>query len=120
MSELIDELTADLATAMQSFVDEIADETRERVSVPVQVITGPRGGRRVIRSRPGEPPRKDTGALQDSVSVNVAETTENVDGYVHVGVHYSEPLQTKMRRLILDDRADEFADRFTDQMADAV
>jgi hypothetical protein len=53
---LIDDLRERAGTAFDEFGREVLDALRESVSVPVQYA-----GSRVIRSAPGEPPRRETG-----------------------------------------------------------
>lgn len=46
---------------------DMVNDMREMISVPVEYIAGPRGGIIVIRSNPGEPPRRETGDLWASI-----------------------------------------------------
>ena len=54
---------------MQRLADEMDVELQAKISVPVGITRGPRGGIIKIRSRPGEPPRRDKGFLRTNTEV---------------------------------------------------
>jgi hypothetical protein len=66
-ADLFDEIRTDCFQAMERVGEAVRDEWQSRVSVPVEYVAGPRGGVVVVRSLPGEPPRKETGELHDSI-----------------------------------------------------
>lgn len=55
-------LAGRMRPAVESVASEIAADIRERINVPVG-----RSGGRIIRSKPGEPPRREYGDLYKSV-----------------------------------------------------
>jgi hypothetical protein len=77
-------LTAQVKATMDAALRDTADDMRRIISVPVV-----RSGGKVIRSKPGEPPRKDTGKLLASVQ-SVVESLEKdkVRGSVSTNVFY--------------------------------
>jgi len=54
-----------IETEMETLGQAIADDLRQLISVPVG---RDERGRVTVRSKPGEPPRKDTGRLYESVT----------------------------------------------------
>lgn len=116
---LFDDIAADIAQASRDIAGQIEAETKERISVPVEIVTGPRGGRRVIRSKRGEPPRKETGKLQAEVSSEVIETADEIAGSVIVPTHYAAPLENNLNRPILTDKADQHENRIVDSITRA-
>lgn len=85
----------------------------EMTSVPVQIVPGPRGGKRIVRSAPGEPPRLETGDLNagfdsrvtaDSKAGLVTLTVENpveYSGFLENGTQNVAPRPHWQR--VLDD-----------------
>jgi hypothetical protein len=67
---ITDALAEDMRVAFDAIGQELEDRFRELVSVPVEYE-----GKRVIRSKPGERPRLETGRYQESF-----RHTTNVDG----------------------------------------
>jgi len=63
---------------------------RANISVSVKKTTGPRGGIRKERSKPGEYPRRDTGALKKDIFGEVYQTSKGVwDGFVGSTLDYA-------------------------------
>ena len=76
----------------------LRSKVRSNISVPVKKTKGPRGGIRKERSKPGEFPRRDTGALKKNVFGIVQKNGRGIwDGYVGntVDVGYSYYLEMK-------------------------
>jgi len=72
--QIMDRINVQITHSMEEMGKDAADDLRELISVLVvypKSYKGKRGNKYVpaIRSSPGEPPRKDTGALQASVKV---------------------------------------------------
>jgi hypothetical protein len=63
-----------LKKAFHEIGQQLRDELRKMVSVPVQYITGPRGGTIIVRSLPGEPPRRENKKrYRESIKVSVRD-----------------------------------------------
>lgn len=65
--QLIDTIEMTIAYSFHKSGDYITDDIRQKISVPVEYVRGPRDGIHVIRSKPGEFPRKEYGNLQRSI-----------------------------------------------------
>jgi hypothetical protein len=82
---------------MDEAMKDVARDEKQLISVPVQ-----RTGNRVIRSRPGQPPRKDTGRLHGSVKGVAAKVgKDRVEGKVTTATPYDQFLEkgtSKMSR----------------------
>lgn len=65
------EMSSDLSLGLSRTVD----YTRDLVSVPVEYEGGS-----VIRSRPGEPPRMETGELRENITFTVVEDADGIKG----------------------------------------
>lgn len=115
MSENAENLCLALAVAageaLAAPMEDLADDVRKRIGVPVE-----RSGGRVIRSKPGEPPRRDTGRLQASVDAARIENDSHVVASVSVDTPYARKLNDQMDRPIFGD----LLDQHTDAIADAV
>ena len=73
-------------------------KVRENINVPVTRSRGPRGGQRVIRSKPGEYPRKDTKALRKDIFGITRKTSRGVwDGFVGSTLPYAVYLELGIR-----------------------
>src|SRR6185437_14089612 len=85
MGQLAESITSDLLTELETEFDaiggEIVGDIRDAISVPVAYQRG-----RIIRSKPGEPPRYETGNLWRHVLMEVtadrSEMTVRLDVYV--------------------------------------
>jgi len=64
--EIMARILAQAEQVMGEMAEDAAQDMRDLISVPVSRTKG-----KVIRSAPGEPPRKDSGALQASVKATV-------------------------------------------------
>lgn len=71
------------------------------IGIPVERITGPKGGVKVIRSEPGEYPRKDTGLLVATMMHGVKSSPGVSEGYVGTPLDYGVELEVKMNRSFL-------------------
>jgi hypothetical protein len=60
--DITDRLVERARDGMEKVAQELEQRWRQMVSVPVEGV-----GRSAIRSKPGEPPRRDTGEYQDSI-----------------------------------------------------
>ncbi len=66
-------LAGKIEKALVRVGDHAVEVAKDKLKVPVEY----RGGR-VIRSEPGEPPRRETGALQEGIISRVEKTAPNV------------------------------------------
>lgn len=117
--ELFPQIVADLATESRAIAEKIVGDVKDRIGVPVEYVTGPRGGTIVIRSKRGEPPRKEKGKLSDGVTSDVIVTDNQVAAAVYDEVSYSEPLEDELDRPILTDLLDTYEDYIADGLARA-
>lgn len=116
---LFDEIQRDVADKSRQIVEKIAIDVQDRISVPVGYKIGPRGGTTKIRSKPGEPPRKDTGKLKAGVQSDVIEASGQIAASVFDEVPYAEPLEDKHDRPIMTDLMDTYEDLYVDGLAQA-
>lgn len=85
------ELIERFRPAMQKLAADMRQDLRQRVDVPVGRAPAKRkGGKgRIVRSKPGEPPRKETGAYQASIQ---SETNVNGTESIRATVFSDTPL----------------------------
>lgn len=98
MSELFDRIAASAERAMKPVLDDMAGQLRTRIGIPVDKSRTP-----WIRSKPGEPPRKDTGRLQTSTATQTIDANDKVLGSVSVSTPYAKRLNNEMNRPIFGD-----------------
>lgn len=60
-------------------------------------VKGPRGGKQIERSRPGEFPRKETGQLQRETQTRVVEKPNAVEGYIIAAAPHAKYLERGLR-----------------------
>ena len=97
----INELKADVHATMAQRVRTacvyLQSKVRQNISVPVTYSTGPRGGKIVNRSKPGEYPRRETGDLKKAISISTkVYSPVQITGYVTVDLKiapYGKPLE---------------------------
>lgn len=100
---LFDRIARLIADAHRDTGSAVVIDVKDRVSVPVGYAIGPRGGSRKIRSKPGEPPRKDKGNLQASIASETIEPTGDViDSSVSASVPYARRLELDLHRPIFE------------------
>lgn len=109
-AQLFNEIAADVADALDRKGNEIVEAVKEDLSVPVQITTGPRGGRVVIRSKPGEHPRKESGDLQAAVGHQVQRDGVDATLVVNDPMFYAPFLDPKLNRPILTGIDERFGD----------
>lgn len=95
MSDLFDRIAASAERSMKPVLDDMAQQVRDRIGIPVDKSRRP-----WIRSKPGEPPRKDTGRLQTSTATQTLEGGDSVQGSVSVSTPYAKRLNNEMNRPI--------------------
>lgn len=103
--ELMDDLQRRKERAFNEFAREVAADLKELIGTPVQQaqVSGSRGRsrRQIVRSKPGEAPRKETGAYQKSIQsavepegnhlAAVIYTTAKVGTYLEEGTRRMDP-----------------------------
>jgi hypothetical protein len=91
-------LTADVvqevAGAMRLYGEEVATDLRESLSVPVQYV-----GSRIIRSKPGERPRKETGKYRGTVATDTTIEGRRVVTRIGPRSHIAEFLEDGTSRM---------------------
>lgn len=87
-----------IVPVFEQAASDMVDEMREMISVPVEYIAGPRGGIIVIRSSPGEAPRRETGDLWASIQFMVI-APRGVFMVVFTDVEYSLYLEQGTDRM---------------------
>lgn len=95
MSDLFDRIARNVEAAALAEMQRLKPIVQKRIGVPVQ-----RTGGKTIRSRPGEPPRRDTGRLQASATAQTIDATRTVQGSVSVNTPYAKRLNNQMNRPI--------------------
>jgi len=93
--DLFDRIASSAERAIQPVLDDIAQQVRTRIGIPVDKSRRP-----WIRSKPGEPPRKDTGRLQTSTSTQTIDAGSEVRASVSVQTPYARRLNNEMNRPI--------------------
>jgi hypothetical protein len=86
--------------------EEMAEWLRKLIGVPVirQRIAGRETKTVIVRSQPGEPPRKDTGRLQASVQYVTYRTGWKIKLVISTNTPYAETLnRTRPYRRIFED-----------------
>jgi hypothetical protein len=118
---VLDAIHAAVADSIEQTARDIADDLRHRMSVPVV-----RSGSKVIRSRPGEPPRKDKGGLVASVQVRMilgdaaAPVVAEIFSDSEIAVYLEEGTEHMSPRPVWGVVAAEWAERATQRVALAV
>lgn len=95
MSELFDRIARRAEAALLEEMTALKGDVQKRISVPVV-----RQGGRTIRSKPGEPPRRDTGRLLASAAAQTIDAARTVQGSVSVTTPYAKRLNNAMNRPI--------------------
>lgn len=119
-SQLFDEIEQDVGTSMKLVADEVADDIRDRISKPVGYKISPNGRETKIRSKPGEPPRRDTGRLMSEISIDFAEANGQLQAVVYSPTPYAERLQEDLDRPITDDMLEATEELMIERIADAI
>lgn len=97
-NDLFDRISASVERALQPVLDAMAQQVRQRIGVPVDKSKRP-----WVRSKPGEPPRKDTGQLQASTNIQTIDANSEIRGSVSVERPYARRLNNEMDRPIFGD-----------------
>ena len=97
-NDLFDRISASVERALQPVLDAMAQQVRQRIGVPVDKSKKP-----WVRSKPGEPPRKDTGQLQASTNIQSIDANSEIRGSVSVERPYARRLNNEMDRPIFGD-----------------
>jgi hypothetical protein len=98
----------------------IVPEIKDRIGTPVGFEIGPRGGTRIIRSKPSEPPRKETGNLQKSIAGETQIESDSIVLEISSDVKYAPFLDPNKQRIIFTDVAEEFVDVVMNNIVDSI
>lgn len=116
------EIADDIAIAWQREGDEIVQKIQNDLSVPVQIEIGPRGGRKIIRSKRGEHPRRESGKLQSEMQSVVQRDGVNCNLIIEAPTYYAEYLDPKdaLDRPIIRGIGEEFEEKMADITVQAI
>lgn len=118
--QLFFEIANDMASAFDRAGEQIEAAVKDDLSVPVEIKTGPRGGKIIVRSKPGEHPRKETGKLQAGVTHSVIRDGVNCTLIVNDPVNYAGFLDPGLNRPIVTGLDERWTDAVEDSAANAV
>jgi hypothetical protein len=99
---------------------EIVADVKDRLSVPVEYVRGPRGGTQVIRSKRGENPRRETDTLRQSIAEDVTAEGHTVTLDVSTDTKYAPFLDPRLVRPIFTGIVDEYEGELLDRTADRI
>lgn len=119
MSHPADDITDHLVERARDGMEKVAQELEQRwrqmVSVPVEGV-----GRSAIRSRPGEPPRRDTGDYQDSIEHRVTVEGDKVSAIAGTTMERAVWLENGTDRMKPRPNASKLADEFAGEVVERV
>lgn len=101
IKEVSDKITMTLERRMQVTVEYLRSKVVKNISKPVDIVVGPKGGKNIVRSKPGEFPRADTTMLMKTVFGDVKKTKTGVSGYLGTPMSYGPTLELEMERQFL-------------------
>jgi hypothetical protein len=113
-------IQSDVYESLDLVAAQVADSWKERISIDVEYLAGPRGGVVTIRSKPGEAPRRDTHNLHDSIQTSIETDDGQVSAAVDTDVFYAPILEDKMERPHFQVTFDEWTDEVIEAVAQAV
>jgi hypothetical protein len=113
-AQLFDAIVRDMVRERRVVMESARDRIKERLSKPVERRRGPRGGTIVVRSEPGEPARKDSGDLVESIRADVGDSGDVIEGVVYTTKFYAPILEGPLNRLVATDLADQFTSEVLD------
>jgi len=103
---VIDRLKERLRVAAEPVVEGLAKNVANLINKPVGRVGG-----KVIRSNPGEPPRRETGKYAKSWRSRVTVNGDNIRGLAYSPVKYGAYLQTGTARMAARPHVDEVVRR---------
>lgn len=115
-----EQIASAVALGFNRFSESVVAEIRDRLNVPVEYAPGENGKTIVIRSVQGEPPRRETGALRESIAGEVTSDENKVTLEVGSDVRYAPFLDPNKRRLIFTDIVEEFEDQAVQSLIEAL
>ena len=108
-----DKIAMTMKQRMGIVLEYLLTRTKKNISIPVQIVVGPRGGQHVERSKPGEFPRLDTTMLQKTLFTDIKEDEKGIHGYLGTPMEYALPLELDMDRSFLRRTLNEERGRIT-------
>ena len=111
MGDLFDDINQDIAAEFERIGAEMVADAQQRLAVPVTFHP-------LVRSKPGENPRKETGDLQKNIQHRV-DTPESTQAVLTVfsTTFYAPILQDSKDRPVLSDTAEAFEEVIPDRIA---
>lgn len=103
MSNPFDDILDDLLAADREVGDEMVARVQDRLSIDVEFVGG-----EVIRSKPGEHPRRETGNLYGSFTTRTVQEGDTFRTIVDTDVFYAVNLQELMDRPIVTGLMEEY------------
>jgi hypothetical protein len=97
MAEFEDGIADDLLNRATRAADELAENIRDDLQEAIDVSVE-YGGGRIIRSKPGEPPRRETGNYHDSIQSDVKRDATKVAFTVFTDAQLGEWLEEGTNR----------------------
>lgn len=110
-----DDLANEMAIELDAMGAKFAEAARQDASVPVEYF-----GSVVIRSVPGEHPRREFGNLIASIGHEVERVDNLIIVTIGAGINYAFDLQERMDRPIVSHLADQFPQAINDRIGDAM
>lgn len=107
--ELFGAIVSDVVAKQSEVADAQVADIKKRISVPVD-----RRGSTVIRSKPGEPPRKDTGALYESIEQFTADSFTTIETVISTDRVYGPILEAQLNRPIMFDWHETYLNQYLD------
>ena len=113
--DIADSLVRKARDGMGKVAQELADRWRKLIAVPVEGK-----GRTAIRSKPGEPPRRETGEYQDSIESRVEIEGDKVTAVAGTTMERGVWLEKGTGRMKPRPHASKVADEFGGEVVDRV
>jgi patatin-like phospholipase/acyl hydrolase len=115
MSNPFDDILDDLLAAEAEIGEEIVARVQDDCSVDVEIL-----GETVIRSKPGEHPRRETGDLYNSFKTHTTVDGGTVATVVDSDIWYAVNLENVMDRPIFTGKLDEYEPLILDRHVRAI
>lgn len=118
---LFDAIRSDVFDAMDVMGGQIADAWQEELAIDVEYGQNAYGQYEVVvRSLPGESPRRESGNLYESIDTRTSSDDQVVSTEIDSDVEYGFTLEVGRENVLPRPHRDPIVDRFTEPMIDAV
>lgn len=119
--DLFDVIRSDVFDAMDVMGGQIADAWQEEISIDVEYGQNAFGQYEVVvRSAPGESPRRESGDLYESIDARTATDDQVVTTEVDTDIEYGYTLEVGRTNCLPRPHRTPIFERFADPMIDAV